>query len=130
MFSLQVEPAPRGGTGVNLLRDALNAVEADRHIVVAVLFPIADQPSGARGGRLLDPYGIQWLLQAPVSVTAQSCGVNDNSRTSIVRHRSPLTCRGQEPSERRNTRREQGQVERSELQGAEGDSHDRSPKMP
>lgn len=33
------------------------------------IFPIADQPYGARGGRVLDPYGIQWLLQTPVTMS-------------------------------------------------------------
>jgi PhnB protein len=30
-----------------------------------VVFPVADQPYGARGGRILDPFGHQWLLQTP-----------------------------------------------------------------
>lgn len=36
-----------------------------------VIFPIADQPYGARGGRVRDPYGVQWLLQTPVSITPE-----------------------------------------------------------
>ncbi len=35
-----------------------------------VVFPVADQPYGARGGRLRDPFGVQWLLQTPVTLSA------------------------------------------------------------
>ena len=34
-----------------------------------VVFPVADQSYGARGGRVRDPFGVQWLLQTPVSMT-------------------------------------------------------------
>ncbi len=34
-----------------------------------ILFPIADQPYGARGGRVLDPHGVQWLLQTRVQMS-------------------------------------------------------------
>jgi PhnB protein len=34
-----------------------------------IVFPVADQPYGARGGRVRDPFGVQWLLQTPVSLT-------------------------------------------------------------
>ncbi len=33
------------------------------------IFPIADQLYGARGGRVLDPHGVQWLLQTPVGLS-------------------------------------------------------------
>ena len=36
-----------------------------------IVFPIADQPYGARGGRVLDPYGIQWLLQTAVEMSTE-----------------------------------------------------------
>ena len=35
------------------------------------MFPIAQQPYGARGGRLVDPYGVQWLLQTRVEMTPE-----------------------------------------------------------
>lgn len=30
-----------------------------------VVFPVEDQPYGARGGRVRDPFGHEWLLQTP-----------------------------------------------------------------
>ncbi len=30
------------------------------------VFPVADQPYGARGGRVRDPFGHEWLLQTPM----------------------------------------------------------------
>lgn len=33
------------------------------------MFPATDQPYGARGGRVRDPFGHEWLLQTPVSLT-------------------------------------------------------------
>ncbi len=35
-----------------------------------VVFPVGDQPYGARGGRLRDPFGVQWLLQTRVLLTS------------------------------------------------------------
>jgi PhnB protein len=32
------------------------------------VFPVADQPYGARGGRVRDPYGVQWLVQSPLTL--------------------------------------------------------------
>lgn len=32
-----------------------------------VVFPVADQPYGARGGRVRDPFGHEWLLQTPMT---------------------------------------------------------------
>jgi PhnB protein len=34
-----------------------------------VVFPVADQPYGARGGRVRDPFGVQWLLQTPLTMS-------------------------------------------------------------
>ncbi|MEJ7635845.1 VOC family protein [Aeromicrobium sp.] len=31
-----------------------------------IVFPVADQPYGGRGGRVRDPFGVQWLLQTPM----------------------------------------------------------------
>jgi PhnB protein len=36
-----------------------------------IIFPIAEQPYGARGGRVRDPFGVQWLLQTPIQVTPE-----------------------------------------------------------
>lgn len=35
------------------------------------IFPVADQPYGARGGRVRDPYGVQWLVQTPLWLTPE-----------------------------------------------------------
>ncbi|MDQ4051772.1 MAG: VOC family protein [Actinomycetota bacterium] len=35
-----------------------------------VVFPVDDQPYGARGGRVRDPFGVQWLLQTPLTLSA------------------------------------------------------------
>lgn len=36
-----------------------------------VVFPVTDQPYGARGGRIRDPFGHEWLLQTPLSMTPE-----------------------------------------------------------
>jgi len=36
-----------------------------------IIFPVADQAYGARGGRVRDPFGVQWLLQTPVTVSPE-----------------------------------------------------------
>ena len=35
----------------------------------SVVFEVADQPYGARGGRVRDPFGHEWVLQSPVSLS-------------------------------------------------------------
>jgi uncharacterized glyoxalase superfamily protein PhnB len=35
-----------------------------------VVFEVADQPYGARGGRVRDPFGHEWLLQTPLTISA------------------------------------------------------------
>lgn len=41
---------------------------ADRMVAAGgvVVFPVADQPYGVRGGRVRDPFGVQWLFQTPM----------------------------------------------------------------
>jgi PhnB protein len=34
-----------------------------------VVFPVDDQPYGARGGRVRDPYGHEWLLQTEITLS-------------------------------------------------------------
>ncbi len=36
-----------------------------------MVFEVADQPYGARGGRVRDPFGHEWLLQTPLSMTPE-----------------------------------------------------------
>lgn len=49
---------------------------ADRMIGAGaeVVFPVQDQPYGARGGRVRDPFGVQWLLQTPVTLGPDEFG--------------------------------------------------------
>jgi PhnB protein len=47
--------------------DALAAAVVDAG--GSVVFPVADQPYGARGGRVRDPYGHEWLLQTPLTMS-------------------------------------------------------------
>ena len=60
------DPAPRSG-GVPVIL-ALYVVDADavaRRMVdggASVVFPVADQPYGERGGRLADPFGHLWMI--------------------------------------------------------------------
>ena len=61
---------PRPGPILDCVVDDPDAVAA--RMVEAggeVVFPVADQPYGARGGRVRDPFGVQWLLQTPVTMT-------------------------------------------------------------
>ena len=70
------DPAP-GTSGAP--GQILDVVVADPDAVAArmiaggasVVFEIADQPYGARGGRILDPFGVQWLLQTETTMTPE-----------------------------------------------------------
>jgi PhnB protein len=66
------DPAPQPGPILDCVVDdpdglAARMVDAGG----AVVFPVADQPYGARGGRVLDPFGVQWLLQTPLSMSPE-----------------------------------------------------------
>ncbi len=66
----EADPVARPGPILDCVVDDPDAfvqrmVEAGGEVV----FPVADQPYGARGGRLRDPFGVQWLLQTPVTLT-------------------------------------------------------------
>jgi len=37
----------------------------------AIVFEVADQAYGARGGRVRDPFGHEWLLQTPLTLTGE-----------------------------------------------------------
>jgi len=69
------DPAPTPGARGVILDVVTDDPDAMAAAMVAggaeVLFPVADQPYGARGGRVLDPYGVQWLLQTPVHLSPQ-----------------------------------------------------------
>lgn len=64
------DPVPSPGPILDVVVDEPDAV-ADRmiHAGATQVFEIADQPYGARGGRVQDPFGVQWLLQTPVSLS-------------------------------------------------------------
>jgi uncharacterized glyoxalase superfamily protein PhnB len=61
------DPAPRAGGGVPVIL-ALYVADADevgRRMIEAgatVIYEIADQPYGERGGRLADPFGHLWMI--------------------------------------------------------------------
>lgn len=60
------DPAPAaGGVAVILALEVDDADAVGERMLAAgasVIFPIADQPYGERGGRLADPFGHQWML--------------------------------------------------------------------
>ncbi len=62
-------PGARGALLDVVVDDPDSVAEAMVGAGAEILFPIADQPYGARGGRVLDPYGIQWLLQTAVEMS-------------------------------------------------------------
>lgn len=65
-------PTTLGGSGVLLdvvTDDPDGLAEAAVAAGATVRFPVADQPYGARGGRVRDPFGHEWLLQTPVTMT-------------------------------------------------------------
>lgn len=67
-------PATLGGAGVVL--DVVTSAPdelAERAVAAGaeVVFPVEDLPYGARGGRVRDPFGHQWLLQTPITMTPE-----------------------------------------------------------
>jgi PhnB protein len=64
------DPVPVPGVLLDVVLDDPDTV-AERMVAAGavVVFPVADQPYGARGGRLRDPFGVQWLLQTPVTMS-------------------------------------------------------------
>lgn len=69
----QHDPAPPPGGGGVVLDvecddpDALAAAAVERG--AETVFDVADQPYGARQGRFRDPFGHQWIVGTPVSMT-------------------------------------------------------------
>lgn len=67
----QHDPAPpHGGGGVVLDvecedPDAVASAAVDRG--AEMIFPVADQPYGARQGRFRDPFGHQWIVGTPLT---------------------------------------------------------------
>ena len=73
------DPAPgpdRPGPILDVVTDTPDAY-ADRMAAAGaeVVFPVQDQPYGARGGRVRDPFGVQWLLQTPVTLGPEELGM-------------------------------------------------------
>lgn len=64
----EADPAPTK-RGVIVEIDLDNPDELERAALEAgatSIYPVADQPYGARGGRFRDPYGHEWLIQTPM----------------------------------------------------------------
>ncbi|PRY50928.1 putative glyoxalase superfamily protein PhnB [Knoellia remsis] len=67
-------PATLGGPGVVVEVTADDPDEVVSRAVDAgaeVRFPVADQPYGARGGRVRDPFGHEWLIQTAPTMTPE-----------------------------------------------------------
>jgi PhnB protein len=71
----ETDAAPTGGSPGPILDVVVDDPDAVAAALVdggaEIIFPVADQPYGARGGRVRDPYGVQWLLQTPVQMTPE-----------------------------------------------------------
>ncbi len=62
------DPVQQPGPILEVLVDDPDTVEAAMLAAGAEsVFPVADQDYGARAGRVLDPFGVQWLLTTPVT---------------------------------------------------------------
>lgn len=66
------DPAPTPGAIVEVTCTDPDAVaeRASAH-GAEVVFPVADQPYGPRAGRLVDPWGTQWLVTTPVTMSPE-----------------------------------------------------------
>ncbi|NYF98837.1 VOC family protein [Janibacter cremeus] len=64
------DPVPSPGAIIEVVCADPDAV-AERALAQGadVVFPVDDQPYGARAGRLVDPWGTQWLVTTPVAPT-------------------------------------------------------------
>ena len=61
------DPAPTPGAIVEVVCDEPDAVaETALAHGARVVFPVGDQAYGARAGRVVDPWGTQWLVTTPV----------------------------------------------------------------
>ena len=73
------DPAPgpgRPGPILDVVTDEPDALAAAMVAAGAeTVFPVQDQPYGARGGRVRDPFGVQWLLQTPVTLGPEELGM-------------------------------------------------------
>ena len=65
-----VPPEGGGGVVLDVLTDDPDAV-MQRALAqgASEVFPVADQPYGARQGRFRDPFGHQWIVGTPVAMT-------------------------------------------------------------
>ena len=63
-------PPASGGVVIGVLCDDPDAVaEAAVEHGAEMVFPVADQPYGARQGRFRDPAGHQWLVGTPITMS-------------------------------------------------------------
>ncbi|MBZ2199303.1 VOC family protein [Occultella gossypii] len=67
-------PSSLGRPGVLLSVDTEDPDGVARAVVDAggeVVFEVGDQPYGARGGRVRDPFGHEWLVQTPLTWSSE-----------------------------------------------------------
>ena len=73
----ETDPSPRTLGRPGVLLDVVvddpgsMADEAVRN-GATIVFAVEDQPYGARGGRIRDPFGHEWLLQTPTTMDSEA----------------------------------------------------------
>lgn len=71
-----VDLAPPTRGGITTVLDVVTGEPdqvADRAVSAGadVVFPVADQPYGARQGRIRDPFGHEWILGSPLELSPE-----------------------------------------------------------
>lgn len=70
--STDAAPPASGGVLIDLVCDDPDAVaRAALDHGAQMIFPVADQPYGARQGRFRDPAGHQWLVGTPITMSGE-----------------------------------------------------------
>lgn len=71
--AVDAPPGGRSGVVLDLATDAPDELAAA--MVAAggmVIFPVADQPYGSRQGRVRDPFGHDWIIGSPSTMTPRA----------------------------------------------------------
>lgn len=77
------DPVPTPGAIVEVVCGDPDTV-AERAVArgAEVVFPVADQSYGPRAGRLVDPWGTQWLVTTPVTLSPDEVGGGERADES------------------------------------------------